>query len=253
MNVSGYARGLTKGLFRTIAKTFFYFILMSTLFLVLSNTQGLQEDPAGTTKQIFEIEKNYFLHPADVFKTIIASGKALLGSGVGTSTMPTLNGLSKIASITAEPTEFEQLILVHTNKERAKGGLELVQWSGGLALVARDHSQDMIKRDFFVHVNPDGQDPSERFETTYGYAPQKALGPTGYIVGVGENLGKITFPTEVGGCGEVRDSKSAAACQVKSWMESPAHRANILDEKYTHLGVGAALSDETYYITQVFW
>lgn len=128
-----------------------------------------------------------------------------------------------------------------------------MQWSGGLALVARDHSGDMIERDFFEHENPDGQDPTDRFVEMYGYAPEKALGPTKYIVGVGENLGKISFPGTVEGCGPISDTDSIAACQVKSWMNSPPHRANILDKKFTHLGVGSVLGGDTYHSTQVFW
>lgn len=237
MNPSGFAVGILKYALRMV----FSFIIISSLFLAFSNMEGLKADPTGTAKEIFEMQKDLILHPGDALNIITAGG------------MPALKDLSEISDVNAEPTEYEQLILVYTNIEREANGLAPVEWSGGLALVARDHSQDMIKRDFFVHVNPDGQDPTDRFVEMYGYAPEKALGPTEYIVGVGENLGKITFPSEVEGCGEVGDSESAAACQVKSWMESPPHRANILDEKYTHLGVGAALSDETYYITQVFW
>ena len=37
---------------------------------------------------------------------------------------------------------------------------------------------------------------------------------------------------------------------VKGWMESPGHKANIMNPSYTHIGVG--LSDSGYYWTQQF-
>lgn len=237
MNPPGFAKGLFKYALKTVAS----FLIISALFLAFSNMEALKEDPTGTAKGIFETQKDLILHPSDVLNMITGSG------------MPALKDLSKIADVDAQPTEFEQLILVYTNKERIEAGLGQVEWSGGLALVARDHSLDMIDRDFFEHVNPDGQDPTDRFVEMYGYAPEKALGPAEYIVGVGENLGQITFQSDVEGCGEIGGPDSAAACQVNSWMDSPAHRANILDAKYTHLGVGAAVTGETHYITQVFW
>lgn len=242
MDPTGFAIGLLKYALRMV----FSFIIISTLFLAFSNMQALQEDPTGTAKRIFEMQKDLILHPKDTFNMISASGGPM-------GAVPTLNDLSKISDIDAEPTEYEQLILVYTNNEREKAGLGAVEWSGGLALVARDHSHDMIERDFFEHVNPDGSDPTDRFVKMYGYAPEKALGPTKYIVGVGENLGKISFPGTVDGCGPISDTDSIASCQVQKWMESPAHRTNILDGKFTHLGVGSVLSDDTYYSTQIFW
>jgi len=237
MNPSGFAKGLLKYAAKTIAS----FLIISALFLGASNIDALKEDPAGTAKDIFQTQKDLVMHPMDTINKVKSGG------------MPALNDLSKIEGIEAAPTEYENPILMYTNIEREKEGLGTLQWSGGLALVARGHSQDMIDRDFFAHENPDGQSPTDRFVEMHGYSPEKALGPTKYIVGVGENLGKISFPGTLDGCGYIDDDESIAACQVLKWMESPPHRANILDEKYTHLGVGAALNDDTYYATQVFW
>lgn len=44
-----------------------------------------------------------------------------------------------------------------------------------------------------------------------------------------------------------------AGTLLKAWMDSPGHRANILDARYRQLGVGARKSDEgTWYVAQVF-
>lgn len=39
---------------------------------------------------------------------------------------------------------------------------------------------------------------------------------------------------------------------MRGWMDSPGHRANILRDTYTHLGVGIALQMDKLYITQAF-
>ena len=41
-----------------------------------------------------------------------------------------------------------------------------------------------------------------------------------------------------------------AAEVVEGWMNSPGHKANIMNASYTHIGVG--LSDSGYYWTQQF-
>ena len=44
-----------------------------------------------------------------------------------------------------------------------------------------------------------------------------------------------------------------AGTLLKAWMDSPGHRANILDALYRQLGVGARKSDEgVWYVAQVF-
>jgi uncharacterized protein YkwD len=35
-------------------------------------------------------------------------------------------------------------------------------------------------------------------------------------------------------------------------MASPPHRANILGERFTNVGVGVATDGESYWITQIF-
>jgi uncharacterized protein YkwD len=46
---------------------------------------------------------------------------------------------------------------------------------------------------------------------------------------------------------------TSAGTLLKAWMDSPGHRANILEERYRQLGVGARKSDDgTGYVSQVF-
>ncbi|MBM3235442.1 CAP domain-containing protein [Candidatus Poribacteria bacterium] len=132
------------------------------------------------------------------------------------------------------------------NEQRVQHGKLLLQLRQDLVLVARKHSEDMRDRNFFAHVNPDGKDVSGR---------AKAAG----IVydAIGENLAWSSIPAT--------QQIDPLQDTVIGWMNSPGHRANILDNLgYTHTGIGIAIKDSieeagaqkigirAYYFTQVF-
>jgi len=98
-----------------------------------------------------------------------------------------------------------------------------------LRCAARKHSQDMNNRNFFDHVNPDGEDPFDRI----------AMAGYGSYTQAGENI--------AGGS----DSPEAT---VAGWLESDGHCSNMMSPTYTEIGVGAyeGLGDWTYYWTQTF-
>lgn len=119
---------------------------------------------------------------------------------------------------------FEQQVLTLTNAERAKQGLAALQADTKLMAAAREKSVDMQKNNYFSHTSPTFGSPFDRL---------KALGIS--YKSAGENIaqGQRT-PAEV----------------VQAWMDSPGHRANILNTSYTHLGVGFV--ENGYYWTQQF-
>ncbi len=128
-----------------------------------------------------------------------------------------------------EMNEMETLI----NDARADAGLPPLTRTL-LGLVAIEHSKDMACRDFFDHINPDGENPADRVEAGMGdeYAP-----PYRWIA---ENIG--TYPT--------------AEAQFDAWMASAGHRDNILDDRVDELGLGLIHighgSAHTDYWTAVF-
>jgi len=148
--------------------------------------------------------------------------------------------------------ETELLILEYTNQERMTRGLNVLRWDDDLAEIARKHSQDMAENDYFAHTNLAGDGPSERAKKQ-GYDTYKELGGGWYTEGIGENIGMM--PTgNVEGKGYVsNDPDSIAKAQVESWMNSPGHRANILDPDYDKLGVGVSYDGLYYISTQDFW
>ncbi|MEO6789004.1 MAG: FG-GAP-like repeat-containing protein [Chthoniobacteraceae bacterium] len=103
---------------------------------------------------------------------------------------------------------------------------------------ARAHSQDMIARNFFSHVNPNGQDPTVR------------AAALGYDVGVGENIDGGGATTE----DDIFESHFGFMVDYDDVDTSNplGHRKNILDSSYTETGIGVAGGRNGGRITQDF-
>jgi len=108
--------------------------------------------------------------------------------------------------------QFEQEVVELTNQERANHGLAPLQIDEELSQVAREKSRDMAANNYFSHNSPVHGSPFDMMQS-YGIDYRTA----------GENIAKgQRTPAEV----------------VDAWMNSEGHRANILNENYTHIGVG---------------
>lgn len=88
-----------------------------------------------------------------------------------------------------------------------------------LIQAAGNHSQDMLERDFFAHLNPEGKSPTDR---------ARALG---YPGGVGENIAWS------GSTGKVDEEASVYQLHDQLFA-SPGHRANLLNDGYREAGIG---------------
>ena len=130
-------------------------------------------------------------------------------------------------------TQFIEQVVELTNIERAKAGLQPLELNNQLLNAAQDHSNDMAQDDFFSHTGADGSSIGDRVRASgYQYST------TGENIAAGQ-----TTPAQV----------------VEGWMNSPGHRANILNPNYTEIGVGYEyLQNDTgsvnynHYWTQVF-
>ena len=148
---------------------------------------------------------------------------------------------------TFDPEETKQLLHKYINEERENQGLNALEYDYDLAAVAQSHSEDMAKNHYFDHVNPKGEDPSDRAERL-GYSCFKDYGAF-YTDGIAENL--VEGGSYYGDLSENAIAKSS----VKSWMESPGHKANILTPTYDKGGFGIAEDTSQrgrLYITQNF-
>ena len=116
------------------------------------------------------------------------------------------------------------------NEAETQGRAPALRWNTKLAAVARAHSEDMLRRGFFAHINPEGKSPGQRVEAAG--IPWQAEG---------ENIAIY---------------RSVAWAQRAFMNEphfEPNHRTNILNHKYTEVGVGIVRGpDGMYYITQEF-
>lgn len=122
---------------------------------------------------------------------------------------------------------LEDEVIRLVNVQRSNYGLPLLTKNWEASRVARYKSQDMIDKGYFAHMSP-----------TYG-SPFTMMQSFGLrFSAAAENIayGQRT-PSEV----------------MNSWMNSPGHRANILNRSFTHIGVGAAkAANGTVYWTQMF-
>ncbi|MFI1531624.1 sigma-70 family RNA polymerase sigma factor [Streptomyces griseus] len=112
------------------------------------------------------------------------------------------------------------------NAERAKEGCGPVTVNDQLNTAAQRHSADMEANDYFSHTSQDGRDPGDRI-TAAGYRWST----------YGENIAK---------------GQQTPADVMRSWMDSPGHRANILNCSFKEIGVGKQNSGGGPVWTQVF-
>lgn len=147
-----------------------------------------------------------------------------------------------------------------TNAERVQNGLTELAWSDSLARLAGVHSDDMARRTFFSHHNPEGHDANDR-GAALGMTCRYEIGDTIYR-GFSENIFRVGtyrgWREESDGVTTTRtyDYRPEAAFApeiVTGWMHSPGHRANILQPTSRAEGLAlAASADGNLYVTQVF-
>jgi uncharacterized protein YkwD len=122
---------------------------------------------------------------------------------------------------------LENSMISLVNGERKKAGLKPLAYDAGLRSAALKHSQDMLDNNYFDHTSP-----------VYGTFQQR-LAASGVKCGpAGENI--AYYP-------------SMEKAHV-GLMNSPGHRANILNTGFTRIGIGIVYDKDKsmYYITQWF-
>lgn len=125
---------------------------------------------------------------------------------------------SKPRAVLGKATDISiRSLLENTNKQRVLDNEASLNLSPQLADAAAAKAQDMVSRNYWSHSTPDNRTPWTFIDAT-GYNYQKA----------GENLAY-----------GFADSSSTIA----GWMNSAAHRANILNAAYKEVGFGIASSD----------
>lgn len=108
-------------------------------------------------------------------------------------------------------------------QERRNHGRGTLRHNAGLALAGHRHAGDMVRRRYFSHDSLNGSRFDDRIRRTgYLRGARNAL--------VGENLGWGT------------GTLATPRAMVRSWMRSPAHRANILRKRFDEVGIAVVTS-----------
>ncbi|MFU8794626.1 MAG: CAP domain-containing protein [Dethiobacteria bacterium] len=122
----------------------------------------------------------------------------------------------------------EQQMINLINEARKNAGLPALQINSKLTSAARAKSKDMVNNNYFSHTSPVYGDLSsllKRFSISYRAA--------------GENL--------------AMNSNGSVTAAHNSLMGSTGHRANILNSRFSYVGVGIyTKNDGTHYYTQIF-
>jgi len=152
-------------------------------------------------------------------------------------------------------TQLEMKIHALINKERAKRELSTLSWNESLHKVARNYSQDMVERNFFSHQDPDGRSFYTRYKAG-GIECRIRVGNTTCMGAENisqDNLYSSFFYKHDERFFNWKTEDEIAEAVVKRWMNSSAHRANILTPYFKQQGVGVAFSDDgKVYITENF-
>ena len=184
--------------------------LVAAFMLAIPLNKGLRErareSAIANRLAVYAERLEAKLHP--VFAEAVAETLNLLT--VQPESHERVNLPYKVANSRPRP-DLEAQMLVLVNKERATAGLRPLAPDPELTEVARRHSVDMFARGYFAHDTPEGLDPFARMREAH----------VRYLT-AGENLAL------------------APTLQVahSGLMNSPGHRANILNSQFGRLGIG---------------
>ena len=137
----------------------------------------------------------------------------------------------------------EKAIVHHTNKERQKHNLSKVRGNNQLVKAARSHADWCAGRNRMTHNGRGGSQPWERARQA-GYPSQV----------VSENMwqqhgrNNTTYGSRFRWQGDWQFGKAA----VITWMNSPGHRANLLNPRWTEIGVGLSRHNAHTMLVQMF-
>lgn len=124
--------------------------------------------------------------------------------------------------------------IVQDERHKTNPGARPLALDSELVGVARERSADMAENNYMAHTSPEGV-------TSASLIMDQDQDFQGLL---GENLAAQTFTPARG-----VDVDAFARRFVDTWLASPAHKDNLLYATYDRTGVGAAVSDDTVYVT----
>ncbi len=141
------------------------------------------------------------------------------------TTAPPTSSTTTPANGSGDVSEDAAEVVRLANVEREKAGCAALSIDDKLMTAAQRHSQDQADNKKMSHDGSNGSSPGDRLDdVNYQWRTY------------GEN---------------VAWNQQSPAAVMKAWMNSPGHKANILNCSFTEIGVGIATSNGPYW-TQVF-
>jgi len=162
---------------------------------------------------------------------------------------------------------LEAAIFHATNQARAKQKLPPLKFAPQLAPIARQHSDEMVQLQYIEHDSPvpEFHTVTDRF-TRAGLKPQQYAENIAMLPTIDAPPGEFKYTIENGVTRRFTADTGkeilpytydgyAHAC-VQGWMDSPHHRANILEPHMTHMAIGLAVGlyekQDSVLVTQNF-
>src|SRR6185312_4864887 len=179
---------------------------------------------ASTTKKL--VPKPVAIKP-------VATTTATHASSTDTSSFPKIIATSTPAVVSDFAAQVEQAVFDKVNIERTNNNLPALKLDTKLAVLARAHSKDMLVNDYFEHTDLSGCTSACRV-TNSGYSWSA----------VGENIYMMS--------GYHLSAENTAQMIVEGWMNSPGHRANILNASFTNEGIGVYTQNSVVEATEEF-
>lgn len=124
----------------------------------------------------------------------------------------------------------QESVFLLTNQSRKENAVKSLKYNQVLERAAQDKANDMLAKQYFAHTAPDGKTPWD-FVKKQGYQ----------YLSAGENLAVHFF-----------DDRTLQ----EAWMNSPGHRANILNTSFEEMGVGISRgffeNHDTTFVVEMF-
>jgi uncharacterized protein YkwD len=145
----------------------------------------------------------------------------------------TNSGQAVKGSMSFDVPALQRLMLDLINADRQANGLSAVAWDEGAAQAATAHAEDMAAQGYFSHWN------------TKGWGPDVRYGLAGGTDVIKENVASQWRRYDDGRPAPIDDWSEVVREAQTGLMNSPGHRANILDPFHTHVGIGIAYNAQT--------
>lgn len=181
------------------------------------------------------MESKFVAIPTAVFISIIALGSMSL--------LP-----QNDPNIGQRESQAEAEIHKIVNIQREEYNVEPLIYDRDLGKIAKSHSQDMVKQDYFSHDTPNGIKPEDRGRNA-GYDCRKTTSDSTVNH---EGIKETIFIKENESSLDLESPKEFAQETVEWWMNLPEYNAVILDEQLSVDGVGVTWNQNKIVVTHNF-